>query len=96
MSTIMLVSICAAIDLDSAKTPSEYEAIEVSGHRQEEFNGKYKYIDEWNDQPHFKNENEKHIYFHKCLTCDDDTWNLDSRDQTKMHTPGSLNWKNGG
>lgn len=64
---ILAFGICVAIDLEKAGTPvdKDFEEIVVSQHPWEEFNGKYKYIDEWNDQPHFKNENGKHLYFHK-------------------------------
>ena len=44
-----------------------FEAIIISNHPENEYNGKYDYINDWNNKPHFKNENAKHFYFYAGL-----------------------------
>ena len=70
----------------------------VSNHPGEEFNGEYKWIDQWNDQPHFLNANGKHLYFYDPGQDESEkyAWNMDGRDQSDLSFPGMNQWFDGG
>ena len=55
--------------------------VTVLNHPDMKFNGIYKYVGEWNDQPRYKNEFGNHLYFFRSDTkMKLDSWNFDSRD----------------
>lgn len=68
----------------------------LTGHPDNDYNGLYNLIDNWNDKPHYTNYHHKHIYFYNKKYGGYYGWNLDHRDQSFRENPGELAWNDGG
>ena len=68
----------------------------MTGHPNDDYNGIYRWVDDWNEKPNFVNAHDKHIYYYNKKYGGDYGWNLDGRDQAWRANPGELAWNEGG
>ena len=71
--------------------------VTVSGHDDASFNGNYFRDGYWNGQPHFMNENEKHLYYYNTEgEVEGGYWQFDWRSQWDEFYPGNIDSYSGG